>query len=293
MLTTLNIANSVLQVNASNLPSAIEMIEECRSDINDFRNAYSLDKIEKDLDTMKSMYSDHDNTQGRGKRQSSLPQRLIGTVMDERIPSQVQRDPDSTDLRQTVVGICDVLGEELSQRFNPQNTSAWGAMHALSPESETFFDSDALLPLYEYAKTAPIINEFWNTNGVSESLLNAECRLFKSKIEKFHKEGKQQGSKVDPLNNITSELLKFFENNNTPIILPMLYKMAVTAGYSQCRVECYFSAVTRVDSSHRRSQLTYHKASLAYLHFSKELTRKVTFEEFSTEWKKKPRSLNF
>ena len=80
MLTTLNIANSVLQGNASNLPSAIEMIEECRGDINDFRNAYSLDKIEKGLDTMKSMYSDHDNTQGRGKRQSSLPQRLIRTV---------------------------------------------------------------------------------------------------------------------------------------------------------------------------------------------------------------------
>ena len=79
-------------------------------------------------------------------------------------------------------------------------------MHALPPESETFFDSDVLLPLYGYAKTVLIINEFWNTNGVSESLLNAECHIFKSKIEKFHKEGKQQGSKVDPLNNITSEL---------------------------------------------------------------------------------------
>ena len=72
----------------------------------------------------------------------------------------------------------------------------------------------------------------------------------------------------------------------------MLYKLAVTAGYT-CRVECLFSAVTRADSSHRRGQLIYRKACLVYLHFEKELTRKLTFEEFVAEWKKKPRSLNF
>ena len=66
----------------------------------------------------------------------------------------------------------------------------------------------------------------------------------------------------------------------------MLYKLAVTAGYTQCRVECLFSAVTRVDSSHRRGQLIYRKACLAYLQFEKGLTRKLTFEEFVAEWKK-------
>ena len=111
----------------------------------------------------------------------------------------------------------------------------------------------------------PLSNKLWVTNGVSERLLSAECRVFKSKIEKFYDEGKQN-PKIDPLNTVTSKLLKFFKNNNTPIVLSMLYKLAVTAGYTQCRVECLFSAVTRVDSSHRRRHLIYRKACLAYLH---------------------------
>ena len=46
-----------------------------------------------------------------------------------------------------------------------------------------------------------------------------------------------------------------------------------------------FSAVTRVDSSHRRGHLIYRKACLACLQFEKELRRKLTFEEFVAEWK--------
>ena len=99
------------------------------------------------------------------------------------------------------------------------------------------------------------------TNGVSERLLSAECRVFKSKIEKFYDEGKQY-PKIDPLNTVTSKLLKFFKNNNTPTVLSMLYK-----------------------SSHRRGQLIYRKACLAYLQFEKVLTRKLTFAEFVAEWK--------
>ena len=109
-------------------------------------------------------------------------------------------------------------------------------MHALPPQSYSFFDPDALLPLFNYAKTVPLINKLWVTNEVSERLLSAECRDFKSKIENFYDKGKQN-PKIDPLNTVTSELFKFFKNNNTPIVLSMLYKLAVTTGYTQCRVE--------------------------------------------------------
>ena len=50
---------------------------------------------------------------------------------------------------------------------------------------------------------------------------------------------------------------------------------------------------SRVDSSHRRGQLIYSKACLAYLQFGKELTRKLTFGECVAEWGKKHRALNF
>ena len=153
----------------------------------------------------------------------------------------------AVDLRQTVVEVCDVLGEELSWRFGRENTSILVAMHAFSRESDSFFDPDALLPLFNYAKTVPLINK------LSERLLSAEYRVFKSKIEKFYDEGKQN-PKIDPLNTATSKLLKFFKNNNTPIVLSMLFKLAVTARYTQCPVECLFSAVTRVASSSLSTQ---------------------------------------
>ena len=72
------------------------------------------------------------------------------------------------------------------------------------PESDSFFDLDALLPLFSYAEIVPLINKLWVTNGVSERLLSAECRVFKSKIEKFYDEGKQN-PKIDSLNTVTSE----------------------------------------------------------------------------------------
>ena len=51
------------------------------------------------------------------------------------------------------------------------------SMKALSPVSDDFFlDSNALMPLYEYAN--------------SKNPLEAECRIFKSKIEMFYNEVK-------------------------------------------------------------------------------------------------------
>ena len=84
---------------------------------------------------MKSLYGE---TQGKEKRRITLPPHLLDSVVDDHIPSDVQKVPGSTDLRQTVVGVCDVIGEELSRRFGKDSTSIWIAMQALSPQSETF-----------------------------------------------------------------------------------------------------------------------------------------------------------
>ena len=77
----------------------MQTIEECRVDIDDFRNVYSIDKITKDLDTMRSLYTEKELC-AKEKRQTSLPKRLSGSIVDGRIPSQIQRMPGDVDLRQ-------------------------------------------------------------------------------------------------------------------------------------------------------------------------------------------------
>ena len=131
VFSTLNIANSVLQGRDSNLKSAMQTIEECRVDIEDF-HVYSIDKITKDLETMRSLYTEKGSF-AKEKRQTSLPKCLSGSIVDDRIPSQIQRMPGAIDLWQTVVEVCNVLSEELSRRFGGENTSIWVAIHALSP----------------------------------------------------------------------------------------------------------------------------------------------------------------
>ena len=64
-----------------------------------------------------------------------------------------------------------------------------------------------------------------------------------SRIKDKFEEGQTVMGK-DPMSTVTSNLVKLFK---TPVALAMVYKLAVTAGYAQCRVECLFSALTRVD----------------------------------------------
>ena len=95
------------------------------------------------------------------------------------------------------------------------------------------------------------------------------------------------------MNRVTAMLLECSKDTNTPVILSILYKLAITAGYTQSSVECLFSALTRIDSSQRRRQLIYRKQSLACVHFENKVTKELRIDEFITAWKKKPRALSF
>ena len=72
------------------------------------------------------------------------------------------------------------------------------------------------------------------------------------------------------MNRVTAMLLECSKDTNTPVILSILYKLAITAGYTQSSVECLFSALTRIDSTQRHRHLIYRNASLAFRHFEKK-----------------------
>ena len=81
------------------------------------------------------------------------------------------------------------------------------------------------------------------------------------------------------------------EYSPSAIILNQLYGAAITAGYSSSRVECLFSARTRIDTIHRRQQTPYRQSELTHLHFEREMTKSIKFSDFVKKWKEKPRKL--
>ena len=52
-----------------------------------------------------------------------------------------------------------------------------------------------------------------------------------------------------------------------------------------------FSAMAYVDDPKRRRRSSKRESALTHLLFEKDLVRQITFDEFSEEWLKKPRSL--
>ena len=86
IFTTMNITTTVLQSRDLNLVSAMRTIQECQKDREHFRTIYNSERIQKDLQTMNSLYGSKDRPL-RGKRQTSLPHFLSESVIDEHLPS--------------------------------------------------------------------------------------------------------------------------------------------------------------------------------------------------------------
>ena len=152
IFTTMNIATSVLQGQNSSLVSAMQTIEVCKSDVEDFREIYTVEKIKNDLELLNTSHTSVKSS--KEKRKAKFL---------------------------TIVEICDVFGKEFTGRFGKSNVSKWISMQAQSPQSNRFLYPDALLPLFEYARTAPVVNILWSENLVSFSLLEAEYLKQKSK----------------------------------------------------------------------------------------------------------------
>ena len=51
-------------------------------------------------------------------------------------------------------------------------------LSALSPSSDVYLKYDILKPLFEYAKTIPVLTDFYLKEKVSNKDLDAECRMY-------------------------------------------------------------------------------------------------------------------
>lgn len=210
------------------------------------------------------------------------------------------RDPDSQDttllqeLRGLTEDIVNAFNNELDGRFSDGNVRLWDAFQCLSPASnrQNFLNAEKLFPLLEYAFSIPYFKGSRSDGKLGNDLadakddLGSECRLFKGLLlQQF------DGLLEDESLFFADRLLKFIESRPTIRVLRALYCCAITAGYSTSTAECVFSARKRVDTHCRRRLTPYRQGSLTVLHFEKEITRKINFEQFLIKWKRKPRRL--
>ena len=161
-------------------------------------------------------------------------------------------------------------------------------MEALWPNSIRFLCYNTLKPLFGYARTIPVLRDFYIKHNLSLEDLEAECRIFSRVLagKEWPKDNKEGIDLVQVGYIICNEY-----GDSAPVV-SSLYKVAITAGFTSTRVECLFSSLTRVDSPQRRSMQTERECELAYLAFeSKILLDKVTFDDFLHTWKLSSRKL--
>ena len=280
-LDIINIASHVCQSKTSNLADALNVIDECRTQISDLKEMYTAQKIDHDLDVLDKQYG-LETRPVRGKKQST---RLEGFVVDAHIPSALDDEGVTEEFRCVVVELTDCFQMEMESRFTTANTSLWSAMGTLSPSHPDFCNPAFLRPFFEYMLTVPAFKKELSDLHVDDfTALESECKVFKNVIQR----------KFDSNADI-GDIYVFLRENYSEAapILTDLFKMCVTCGYASARVECLFSALAYVDAPRRRKSGTDRESALTHLLFERELAKTISFEEFSREWLKKPRSLFF
>ena len=119
------------------------------------------------------------------------------------------------------------------------------AFHGVSsPNLEKFIDIESLKPLFEYAKTIPILRRKYSRLNVSIEVLKGECRIF-SRVLRNKEFSKDENGVID-LVEVGSHLIE--KHKESAPILGSLYEVAITAGFSSTSVECLFSSLTMIDS---------------------------------------------
>ena len=120
----------------------------------------------------------------------------------------------------------------------------------------------------------------------AKSSLKCECTVLKKQfLRKF------DGIKKEEKLMTTEILLRYAETLESARVITVILTVAVVSGYSTATVENVFSARQRIDSRRRRKLTPYKQGNLTLLHFEKQITKSVTFDEFLAVWKRKPRRL--
>ena len=283
ILTPVNIIVKQLQSSSENIVSALSVVNSVRDNLKVTREGLNDEKCENIVTNFKNA-DDIVEVETRVKRKTKTPVRLEAYFLTENIPSE--NEPPSN--LQFYVEALDSLEREFDRRFASDNTELWTAMEALSPSSQNFLDVEILKPLYEYSTKIPVIKEIFVKSHLSFSDLDAECRIFARVL--LNKEWpRHEHGKIDLV-----AVARYMEEDHkeTAPVLTMIYRVAVTAGFTSTRVECLFSSLSRVDTALRKSMSTTRECDLAYLAFeSNVLLKKINFEMFLHEWKLKPRKL--
>lgn len=117
---------------------------------------------------------------------------------------------------------------------------------------------------------------FRHYTDTDTEVLNAECKVHKSIIEE-HVRNLDSADVFDVLRELKANY------SGTASILIVLYRVAISMGYTSARVECLFSAEGHIDTPNRRSQSPYRECSLTHLFFERDIVKDITFEEISIE----------
>ena len=203
---------------------------------------------------------------------------------------------NAEEMRALAVDVLNSFEQELERRFSDENTKLWGSLKNLLPSSENFLDPNRLKPLLEYVLTIPWFDYLLMKNGTIDevfTLLKSECIVFKDMLKRrFTRSEAERKKEGLGDGDIISRMFLFCQNEESMPVISALLRTAVVTGYSTSTVENSFSARNRVDTDRRRSLSTYKQGNLSLLHFEKELLNNISFEDFLSEWRKKPRRLN-
>ena len=123
--------------------------------------------------------------------------------------------------------------------------------------------------------------------------MNVECRVYRRILLKEYDKGvflHENHKKVD-LNKVCAFMVK--AHIDCAPVLTMLYRVAATAGYASARIECLFSALTKVDAPQRRRQATKRESNLTFLHFERTTLMSLEFDDSVKVWDSKDRKLSF
>ena len=152
--------------------------------------------------------------------------------------------------------------------------------------SSFLMDVNGLEPLFNYAITIPIIKTKMLSEALTKADLDGECRVYRRILLKEHEKGcfRHDSREAVDVNKICAFMVR--NHIDCAPVLTLLYRVAA-------RVECLFSALSKIDAPQRRGQTTKRESKLGFLHFERQTLMSLKFADFLKIWESKPRKMSF